>query len=83
MHEIIQRESFQVLETATGMDCEEELRVLQPRPTKLSWRKSEPSKLPISEISKKTGGELMAKKGGMRNAPSKTGRPSGKGRSNR
>ena len=37
----------------------------------------------ISEISKKTGGELMAKKGGMRNAPSKTGRPSGKGRSNR
>ena len=37
----------------------------------------------ISEISINIGGQYMAKKGGMRNAPSKTGRPSGKGRSNR
>jgi len=38
----------------------------------------------ISEISINTGGQYMAKKGGMKNAPSKSfGRKSGKGRSNR
>lgn len=37
----------------------------------------------ISEVSIMKGGQFMAKKGGMKNAPSTTGRPSGKGRSNK
>jgi len=36
-----------------------------------------------SEISMNKGGRCMAKKSGLRNAPSKTGKPSGKGRSNK